>query len=247
MTPFEAALNSVLPARRLPRWMTAVLAVSAAFSWVVGLVLVFAGASTYESIARSEGFERIPFHVPANVPFAQRRAVLYDVATRVALHSSTLAFVLSEDPDAPRDPTTAGPLFDADEQQHLVDVRGVFTGVRVAALLALAAALAVVWSGTRAGRAILLRMVREAAIVATIIVAVIAVIFAVAFEPAFLVFHYVFFPQGNFLFDPATSDLLALYPEQYWYSVTLRIGAAFILAMAAVAIACSVVLRRGTH
>ncbi|MBM4435610.1 MAG: DUF1461 domain-containing protein, partial [Chloroflexi bacterium] len=74
-------------------------------------------------------------------------------------------------------------------------------------------------------------------------VVALGIVAAVAFEPAFLAFHYVFFPQGNFLFDPATSQLLRVYPQPYWYGVTLRVGATFIAAMALVAAATSLVLR----
>ena len=66
---------------------------------------------------------------------------------------------------------------------------------------------------------------------------------ALAFEPAFLAFHYLFFPQGNFLFDPATSQLLRVYPQSYWYGVTLRVGATFIAAMAFLVLVASVASR----
>jgi len=80
----------------------------------------------------------------------------------------------------------------------------------------------------RGGRAAAL-LARNAALVAGAGVLVVAVAAAVAFEPLFLLFHEIFFPQGNFLFE-ASSNLLALYPDQYWYGVTLRIGASFVLA-----------------
>ena len=67
---------------------------------------------------------------------------------------------------------------------------------------------------------------------------VIGVIAAFAFEPLFLLFHYVFFPQGNFLFDPATSNLVRLYPDWYWEGITVRVGVSFLagaLALAALA------------
>jgi integral membrane protein (TIGR01906 family) len=224
--------------------MTVVVAVCAAFTGIVGLVLFYAGPSTYAGIAESEGFARIPFLVPASAPVERRQAVRYDLATRVALHEATLRYVLSQGPGTPRDPTTRDPLFDADEQQHLADVRRVFTAVEIGALVAAVAAVAVVFPVARAGSSILLRLIRDGAILATVFVAAIALLFAVAFEPAFLAFHYVFFPQGNFLFDPATSNLLALYPEEYWYAVTLRIGTTFILAMVALTVVSVLLLRR---
>ena len=243
MTAVDVAFGSLLPPARLPRWMTVVLAVSAAFAGIVGLVLVFAGTGTYAQIAGAEGFERIPFLVPADAPPDRRQVVRYDVATRTQLHERTLQFVLSQAPGTPRDPTTRDPLFSADERQHLDDVRGVFTAVRIGALVALAAALAIVWSATRAGRGVVLLLVRDAAVLATIVVALVAAVFALAFEPAFLAFHYVFFPQGNFLFDPATSDLLALYPEPYWYGVIIRIGLTFVVSMVLVAALATIALR----
>ena len=66
-------------------------------------------------------------------------------------------------------------------------------------------------------------------------VAVSSIVAAVAFEPMFLAFHYVFFPQGNFLFGPG-SNLIRLYPEAYWYAVTLRVGVAFVVMTAVVAL-----------
>jgi uncharacterized membrane protein len=78
-------------------------------------------------------------------------------------------------------------------------------------------------------------------------VAVVGAIAAFAFDAAFLLFHQVFFPQGNFLFDPATSNLLRLYPDWYWQGITFRIGLSFIGLAAAVAVAAGVGLRRALH
>jgi len=66
---------------------------------------------------------------------------------------------------------------------------------------------------------------------------------ALSFDALFLAFHEVFFPQGNFLFDPATSNLLTLYPDEYWYGVTLRIGLSFVAASALIAAVAHATLR----
>lgn len=243
MTAADAAFPSVRPQAPLPRRVAVVLGVSIAVAGLVGLTLLYDGGATYADIARASGFERVPFLVPANVPLARRQVVRYDVATRVDLHERTLRYVLSQDGGTPRDPTTRDPLFTPDEQQHLADVRGVFMGVRVLAVVALAAAAVIMLRAGRRGRTVAARLVRDAALLAAAGVAAVAVVFALAFEPAFLAFHYVFFPQGNFLFDPATSDLLALYPEAYWYGVTLRIGLTFVGVMALVALAATLAVR----
>lgn len=36
------------------------------------------------------------------------------------------------------------------------------------------------------------------------------------FDAAFLLFHRVFFAQGNFTFDPRTQRLVQLLPDQFW-------------------------------
>ena len=66
---------------------------------------------------------------------------------------------------------------------------------------------------------------------------------SVAFDPLFLLFHRIVFPQGNFLFAP-DSNLLAVYPDVYWYEVTIRVGLTFVAAMAVIAVAAGATLRR---
>jgi uncharacterized membrane protein len=86
--------------------------------------------------------------------------------------------------------------------------------------------------------------VRDGAVAAGAVALALGLIAALAFEQAFLLFHEVFFPQGNFLFDPATSNLVRLYPDWYWQGITFRIGLSFIAVAAAVAVAASAGLRR---
>ena len=47
----------------------------------------------------------------------------------------------------------------------------------------------------------------------------------VAFDQLFLLFHYIGFPQGNFLFDTRTSYLVQVFPFGFWRDITLLIGA----------------------
>ena len=239
----SVAFGSRWPRPPLPRWVTPLLALTASVAGLIALTFAFAGPGTYEDIARANGFERIPFLVPASVPVERRQTVRYDVATRVGLHEQTLRSVLSAESGpgtravaAPRDPTTRDPLFSLDEERHLTDVRAVFAAARLLANTSAVVSIVLLIAAWGRGTAVLAGIVRDAAGGGALGVAAIGVIATVAFEPAFLAFHYVFFPQGNFLFDPATSNLLALYPETYWYAVTLRIGAAFTAAAAGVAL-----------
>jgi uncharacterized membrane protein len=88
--------------------------------------------------------------------------------------------------------------------------------------------------------------VRAGALIAAGFVAVIGVAAAVAFDPLFLLFHEVFFPQGNFLFAP-DSNLIRLYPEWYWQGVTAGVGLSFIAVAFLAAWAAHVALRRRSN
>ncbi len=46
-----------------------------------------------------------------------------------------------------------------------------------------------------------------------------------AFEPAFELFHRIFFPGGNWAFDPRTSRLVQLYPYVFWEIAAASLGA----------------------
>lgn len=244
MTVADVAFGSARPHPTLPRWYAPILAAALAVAGLVGLTFQLAGPATYRDIASADAFEQIPFHVPGTAPLEQRRVVRYDVTTRVAIHSGTLRFVLGEDPGTPRDPTTRDPLFSSDEQGHLADVRTVFGGARATGIVAAVLAAILVAGAAGRGARTAVRAIRDAAGLAALLVVVVGAVAAVAFEPAFLAFHYLFFPQGNFLFDPATSNLLAMYPEPYWYGVTLRMAGTFIGAAVATAVLLTIGLRR---
>ena len=124
----------------------------------------------------------------------------------------------------------------------MADVRGVFIAFRVAAIVAATLGILLLVRVARRGRPAAVLLGRDAGLVAAVGVALIAVAAIVAFDPLFLLFHEVFFPQGNFLFGP-DSNLLAVYPDEYWYGVTLRVGFTFAGAMAAIALAATATLR----
>lgn len=167
---------------------------------------------------------------------------IFGLDTLTGWHNAWMAYVTG---DAPLDRATlGGSVFTPSEYAHMADVRGVFIAFRIAAATAGIAGLAVMLRVARRGRWAAVVLIRDAALVAAVGVAAIAVAAVVAFDPLFLLFHEVFFPQGNFLFA-ADSNLLAVYPDEYWYGVTLRIGFTFVAAMAVIALVATATLRQG--
>ena len=210
------------------------LAIGFALVGLIGLVATFDGPDTYRDIARSSEVTEAVFHAPPDLVWHVDLNVLVD------LHQRALAYVLGDAPLLPALAHTTAPLFDDNERSHMADVRAVFQLTKVSFVAGVLIVLGVLRWTVRPMR---LRLVRDAAISAGIGVAAVAVMAVVAFDPLFMLFHEVFFPQGNFLFPP-DSNLLVLYPDEYWYGVTLRIGFTFAAAMAAVALVATATLRQ---
>jgi integral membrane protein (TIGR01906 family) len=142
------------------------------------------------------------------------------------------------------DPPAPGRFYTADEISHMTDVRRVFDGAKLL-IPAGFFVMAIRLQRARAHSAqAMFRLVRDGAVASGVAAIALGIVAALAFEQAFVLFHEIFFPQGNFLFDPATSNLVRLYPDWYWQGITLRIGLSFIAVAAAVAVAASVGLRR---
>jgi uncharacterized membrane protein len=220
------------------RWETAVAAAGLAVAGLVALAIGFGGTATYQSIMRD--------HAPATFQViagdAVGRTQTLDLDSLTGWHNAWFAYVTG---DTDRAPVSFGAsVFTVAEYAHMADVRNVFVGARIAAVAAAIIVALVVLRAARRDRRAAAVLVRDAALAAGIGSAALAVAAAVAFDPLFLLFHEIFFPQGNFLFPP-DSNLLAMYPDPYWYGVTLRIGLTFVVAMAVIAIASATTLRQG--
>ncbi len=182
----------------------------------------------YADSARELGLDRVTFHfADGDRRVGLERVLLADESVR--------AYVLGE-----RDAFDAQGFFDDGERAHLADVRRVFSGVH---LVSVCAALAALTLGARLRP----RRVRRAALVGAGLVLLLGAAAALAFEPLFLAFHAVFFPQGNFLFDPSRQNLVLLYAEPYWLGVTERIGVTAVAAALVVAALTTVQIRSATN
>lgn len=221
------------------RWEIALAALCLAVAGLVALAILWAQPGVYADIAARERFAPATFHFVYD-----GRSRVIELPELVGLHTRWLRYVTGRAPTSGGG-TVTGDFFTRAEQRHMDDVRRVFIAAEVAALLAASVLFVQVAAVRRRGRAALARLFRSAAVAAGIGVALLAGVAALSFDAIFLAFHEVVFPQGNFLFDPATSNLLALYPDAYWYGVTLRIGISFVLACALIAAAAHATVRTG--
>jgi uncharacterized membrane protein len=61
----------------------------------------------------------------------------------------------------------------------------------------------------------------------TVVIA--AIVGVVAFDPLFELFHRVFFPQGDWAFDPGSQRLVQLYPFRFWQVMAAALGVLSVL------------------
>lgn len=211
----------------------AIFAIAFALFGLVALALIWSGEWGYAALANVNGVRAVEFVRTGPTP----------LDTLLFYHRAWSGYVTGRGDLPPGNfvPT----IFTNDELSHMTDVRAVFRGAEYAAALALFVGVYRLARARRRGE--VLRLVRGGAVTAAGIVTVIGIAAAVAFDPLFLLFHEAFFPQGNFLFDPATSNLIRLYPEWYWQGITAGVGLSFIAVAILVAGAAHIALRRRSN
>jgi len=210
------------------------LALFAGALLVAGLVvsaIAWSGAAAYEQMARANGVSSVEMvtHGPGG-----DAPVAVPLTRLIELHNEWSSYVLGGRTIPPQ---TGRDFWTDDERAHMADVRRVFDAAKFAIPVGLLVLVIRLQRARARGAREMWMLVRDGALWSVGLVAVIGVVAVVAFEPLFLAFHYLFFPQGNFLFPPS-SNLIRLYPDWYWEGITLRVGLSFIavaLGLAALA------------
>jgi integral membrane protein (TIGR01906 family) len=184
----------------------------------------------------------VPFLTPARVGFEQDRAQAaawtgysateVQQATGPILHDLVLGGDFAVQ-------VNGQPVLNERERAHMSDVRTVFRGLWILAVISVIvlAAGSVAAATGRADPSRIWRSVRRGSLGLTVGIVIVGAIGLVAFDQLFEVFHEVFFPAGSFLFDPATDRLVQLFPFQFWQETAMVVGAVIIVAALVVAAA----------
>jgi len=115
------------------------------------------------------------------------------------------------------------PFYDLDERGHLRDARVLLGFFLVAGGISIVA-IAVVLGRRPARRGSVWVAVGGAGLTAALAVVALGIISLVAFDSLFRLFHQVFFPSGNWAFDPSTQRLVQLYPFRFWQIAAAALG-----------------------
>jgi len=181
----------------------------------------------------------IPFLSPAWVSFEQGRSGAaqlsgYSPAELGVATNAILSDLVLGPPEF--DVAVGGePVLNERERGHMRDVRGVFAGFGVVALVAAAGLAAAYVLARRAGhpeRA--WAAIRNGARGLAIGVVIAGVVAFVAFDAAFEVFHRLFFSGGSYTFDPGTDRLVQLFPFSFWSESTMAVGGLILVLALAV-------------
>jgi integral membrane protein (TIGR01906 family) len=127
----------------------------------------------------------------------------------------------------------AGPdgraFYDQAERSHLADARVLLWACLLLGALSGIVIALVLRQAHGAGQRSVWRAISRAGASVTIAVLVIGAVSVVAFEELFTLFHMVFFPGGNWSFDPATQRLVQLYPFAFWQIAAGALGALLVV------------------
>ncbi len=115
------------------------------------------------------------------------------------------------------------PVLDVAERSHMVDVRAVLLGFGI--ILVIAVTALVGFLAARRREAWVWRAIARGSGALVLVGLVVGVSVVFFFDAAFQLFHLVFFPQGNFSFDPRTERLTQLFPDQFWTETSIGIAA----------------------
>ncbi|TMF81256.1 MAG: DUF1461 domain-containing protein [Chloroflexi bacterium] len=224
----------------------AILALAFALFGLVALALVWSGDWAYAALANANGVKGATFRSYGPCTFAPPTSCFVEgpisLESLLGWHRAWATYVAGLSSEAPV--TFGRSTFTSDEYAHMADVRAVFRGFEIGAVLGLFVAAYDVAIARRRGDA--MRLIRSGALVSAAIVALVGVAAAVAFDPLFLLFHEIFFPQGNFLFS-SDSNLIRLYPEWYWQGITAGVGLSFVAAALVTAATSHIALRRRSN
>jgi integral membrane protein (TIGR01906 family) len=177
----------------------------------------------------------LPFLTPTWMAFGQGRAqaTAWTGFTDEQLRSVTDAIVRDLVIGPPNFdvalPGQSTPVLTEPEREHMRDVRGVFAGYYVVALVGAAVLVAAfALARGRAARARLWRRLSRAGIVIAVVTVVGGGIGVLVFDQAFILFHEIFFPGGNWAFDPRVDKLVQIFPDQFWSETTVGVGVVII-------------------
>ncbi|MBW2965252.1 DUF1461 domain-containing protein [Candidatus Woesearchaeota archaeon] len=150
-------------------------------------------------------------------------------------------------------------FFNEKEESHLLDVRGIYSAMQrattVALVISIIAAAMLIITARRITHTLPEKEAGEAlkGIVSSVLIwtgaavdgiAVILAIVAATFSQSFVWFHRIFFADNTWTFDPATDNLIRMFPEQFFFDIFVRM-VLIVIVIATVMLVAGYLMRLG--
>jgi hypothetical protein len=116
------------------------------------------------------------------------------------------------------------PFYGVSERSHLAEARLLLWLCLLAGALSLLAIGGAMLRSDPPWRRSAWRIIARTGAATAVAVVVLGLLSLVAFDALFTLFHQVFFPAGNWSFDPATQRLVQLYPFRFWQIAAGALG-----------------------
>ena len=149
-----------------------------------------------------------------------------------SLFIETLRYLEDERPDLVIQTVVNGEsreAFNEQEKLHMVDVKGLFmAGFRIRNVCAAAsAALLILYFLLYRGRDAVRLLMKALVItwgICILLIGATVLLLATHFDEGFILFHQIFFRNDLWLMDPATSLMINMVPEEFFFDMAMRIG-----------------------
>ncbi|MBW2987490.1 DUF1461 domain-containing protein [Candidatus Woesearchaeota archaeon] len=117
--------------------------------------------------------------------------------------------------------------FDEAEISHMKDVRNLVGKLNVLfyvllILFALFLIIFLIWFNQKEKYKCLSTSFIYSGLICIIIITTIGIIAVIDFNLTFILFHKLFFPMGNYTFDPSISLLKQMFPNEFFYNYVIR-------------------------
>lgn len=134
-------------------------------------------------------------------------------------------------------------LFSARETAHLADVRDLFQGLFTVQVLAVALTLSLALAlFVSSPLGLLARALLYGSLLTTALVGASGALAYLGFDSAWRQFHFVAFTNDFWELDPARDHLIQMFPRDFWFEMTLVIGAFTLLEALLIASAAGLYL-----
>jgi len=115
-------------------------------------------------------------------------------------------------------------FFNEKEKLHLVDVKAIMSGLNIASYVSLLAFLFILLHLRRTKHFdYVFKGFLYGGLLTLVLIGIFIIMLATSFHSVFISFHQIFFNNDLWQLDPATDNLIVLFPNAFFYNIAIKI------------------------